>query len=465
MIRRRTTVLIVTGIYLAALFVSLLMHTTGIVRDDPERKIWIPDELTMPLQLQVAYNDEQIFFRYRWPAERPHVYTDLLQYRDGRWQRKLHSPVGPEPDGIYEDRLTMMLDDGSVPEFQRYGGYITVGANMRDFSDAGPHAGRDDAHRRKYLPATRSDPNDWYSIVDVDTLQAQREAGYFLDLWHWRAHLSNPLGWSDDQVIAWYRLYDSGDGPFRSNWDGANEQPRFMFDAAKAGSAALRWEEVTADRAGMPERYYLSESDAVAFDADHDWREGDVIPGQVLRQPSGARATIRVHGEGRWADGGWDVTLVRKLDTGDPLEDKILQDQGVYSIALSVHRDARASRWHYVSMPVQVGLGRDSDVSAARFTGAAPDWSTVAAHEVTLFYPGQVSWPRLTSRIHAGSRYIAKGVPVKYRHKEAQLAQYGVEVEFEQEIRRQWWLSLVAGVLLTISFVFSVGLLIKEREG
>lgn len=465
MIRRRTAVLIVTGIFTAALFVSLVTHTTGIVRDDPERKIWIPDELTMPLQLQVAYNEEQIFFRYRWPAKRPHVYTDLLQYRDGRWQRKLHSPVGPDPDGIYEDRLTMMLDDGSVPEFQRYGGYITVGANMRDFSDAGPNAGRDDAHRRKYLPATRSDPNDWYSIVDADTLQAQREAGYFLDLWHWRAHLSNPLGWSDDQVIAWYRLYDSGEGPFRSNWDGANERPRFMFDAAKAGSAALRWEEVTADHAGMPERYYLPEGDAVAFDADRDWQEGDVIPGQVLRQPSGARATIRVHGEGRWADGEWDVTLVRKLDTGDPLEDKILQDQGVYSIALAVHRDAKASRWHYVSMPVQLGLGREAELSATRFNGAAPDWSDVAAHEVTLFYPGQVSWPRLTSRIHAGSEYIAKGVPVKYRHKEAQLAQYGVEIEFEEEIRRQWWLSLVAGVLLIISFVYAVGLLIREREG
>ena len=465
MIRRRTAVLIVTGIFTAALFVSLVTHTTGIVRNDPERNIWIPDELTMPLQLQVAYNDEHIFFRYRWPAERPHVYTDLLRYNDGQWRRKLHTPVGPEPDGVYEDRLTMMLDDGSVPEFQRYGGYITVGANMRDFTDAGPNAGRDDAHRRKYLPATRSDPNDWYSIVDPATLQAQRQAGYFLDLWHWRAHLSNPLGWSDDQVIAWYRLYDSGDGPFFSNWDGAKEQPRYMFDAGKTGVSALRWGEVTADRTGMPELYYLSEDTAAPFDADRDWQEGDVIPGQVLRQPSGARATIRVHGEGRWADGEWDVTLVRKLDTGDPLEDKVLQDQGVYSIALAVHRDAKASRWHYVSMPVQVGLGRDGDVSAAHFSGAAPDWSQVAAHEVTLFYPGQVSWPRLTSKIHAGAEYIAKGVPVKYRHKEAQLAHYGVEVEFEEEIRRQWWLSLIAGVLLIISFVYAVGLLLKEREG
>ena len=101
---------------------------------------------------------------------------------------------------------------------------------------------------------------------------------------------------------------------------------------------------------------------------------------------------------------------------------------------------------------------------ATRFTGNAPDWANVETREMTLFYPGQVNWPRLTSARHAGSRYIAKGVPVKYRHKEAQLARYGIEMEFDREIRRQWWLTLVAGVLLVVSFVFSVGRLFRLRE-
>ena len=68
------------------------------------------------------------------------------------------------------------------------------------------------------------------------------------------------------------------------------------------------------------------------------------------------------------------------------------------------------------------------------------------------------------ARVTAGSKYIAKGVPVKFRHSEAQLAQYGVEIEFEQEIRRQWWLSMIAGVLLVVSFVFSVSILLGHRE-
>jgi len=460
MLRRRTTILVVTGLFAAALLLSLFTHSTGVVRNDAARNIWIPRELTMPLQLQVAFNDTQVFFRYRWPADQPHVVTDLLRYSDGQWQRQTHAPIGSDPDGIYEDRLAMMRDDGGVPEFQRYGGYITVGAQMRDFTGSGADA----AHRRKYLPATRSKPGDWYSIVDQETLEAQRRAGYFLDTWHWRAHVSNPIGRADDQHIAWYRLFDSGETVSFSNWNAADGQPLWMFDPAKYPSPALRAGEITGAAAKASARpYYLLETEAVPFDPEHAWKEDDVIPGLVLRDAVDSRAEIRVQGKGQWADGFWDVTLVRALDTGHPLEDKILRDQGVYTVAMSVHRDARASRWHYVSLPLHVGLSRAADVVATRFAGDAPPWNRIAAREVTLFYPGQVNWPHLTSPRHAGSRYIAKGVPVKYRHSEAQLARYGIEMEFDAEIRRLWWLTLTAGVLLLASFVYAVGRLIRKE--
>jgi hypothetical protein len=458
--RRGTALLVVTGVFLGSLLLALLTHSTGVVRNDATRNLWIPDELTLPLQLQVAYNDRQAFFRYRWPARQPHVVADLLHYTGGKWQRRLQTPIGSDPQVVAEDRLTMMLDDGRVPEFQRYGGYITVGANMRDFTGSAADAG----HRRKYLPATRRDAADWYSIVDAATLDAQRRAGYFLDLWHWRAHLSNPLQRADDQNVAWYRLFDSGETLYFSNWDVASQQPRWMFDPAAAPAAALRAEAVDAARPDDAASYFLAEGTALPFDPTREWREGDVLPGQVLRESAASRAEIRTLGRGRWADGAWDVTLVRDLDTGHPLEDKILRDQGVYSVAFSVHRDGRASRWHYVSLPLQVGLGRTADVIATRFAGDAPDWAGIQPQEVTLFYPGQVSWPHLTSPLHAGSRYIAKGVPVKYRHKESQLARYGVEMEFDDDIRRQWWLTLVAGLLLIASFTYSVGRLFRRGE-
>ena len=255
MFRRRTAIAAVTGLFFAGLVLSVLTHGRGVLHNDPARNIWIPDERTMPLQLQVAYNDRQVFFRYRWPAAQPHVYSDVLRYTDGKWQRQLRSPVGSDPDGIAEDRVAMMLDDGSVPEFQRYGGYVTVGANMRDFTGSGPDA----AHRRKYLYATRKDPNDWYSIEDQATLDAQRKTGYFLDLWQWRAQLSDPLGYADDQHIAWYRLYDSGDPMFSTNWDADRGQPRWMFDPERAGAPALRWEDVQGGQSAAGKPYYLAE--------------------------------------------------------------------------------------------------------------------------------------------------------------------------------------------------------------
>jgi hypothetical protein len=78
----------------AAFLLSLLTHSTGVVRNDPARNIWIPAERTMPLQLQFAFNDAQIYFHYRWPAKEPHVLTDLLRYSNGKWQRQLRTPIG-----------------------------------------------------------------------------------------------------------------------------------------------------------------------------------------------------------------------------------------------------------------------------------------------------------------------------------------------------------------------------------
>ena len=84
---------------------------------------------------------------------------------------------------------------------------------------------------------------------------------------------------------------------------------------------------------------------------------------------------------------------------------------------------------------------------------------------MTLFYPGQVSWPHLNSAKHGGADSIKKGVPVKYRHTEAQLAHYGVEAEFADAIRRQWLLTMLAGVLLIAGFGIALNLLLSRKQG
>jgi hypothetical protein len=449
------------AIFLGVLGLSWPTHGTGVVINDIARNIYIPKDLTMPLQVKAAHNGRDILFRYRWPARQPSIYHDMLKFEGGKWVRHGASVAGPQPQGIYEDRVTMLVDDGSVPEFARYGGYVAVGDRMRFFTNeakpdevkAHPYLGqkRKQTEVGKYLPATRSNINDWASVVPEDQLAALRKAGYFLDLWHWRAHRSSPIDVSDDQYVFELRSGDAGRGPFADNWDPEKRQPRVMLDPEKTGRRSLKWDDLIQRKLGFDDVYFISETTSVAFDASHAWKDGDTIPRRLLRPGDGSHGDIKVAGKARWKDGYWDVTLTRAMDTGNPADDKIMVDKRVYNLAFAVHRDALGSRWHYVSLPVTLGLGRDAEMLAARFQGDAPGWDQ-AWFNVVLFYPGQVSWPHLNSAKHAGAGKIKEGVPVKSRHSEIQLAHYGVEGEFAEAIRWQWFLTMVAGVLLIIGF-------------
>jgi hypothetical protein len=472
---KRTLLYLSVLIFVAVLAVSWVTHGTGVVKNDLARNIFIPDDLTMPLQVKAAYNGQDMFFRYRWPAKQPSIYHDMLKFEGGKWVRYGGSVPGPQPQGIYEDRLTMLVDDGSVPEFAKYGGYVTIGDRMRFFTGeatpdevkAHPYLGatKKQVEIGKHLPQTRRDIGDWASVVPEDELAALRGAGYFLDLWHWRAHRSNPIDASDDQFVFDARYGDGGKGPFTTNWDADAKQPMFMLDPAQnGGHRALNWADLEQRKLGFDDVYFISEANSMPFDATHAWQEGDTIPRRLLRQGDGSRFDIMVDGKARWQDGFWDLTLKRAMDTGSPTDDKIMVDKRVYNVAFAVHRNALGSRWHLVSLPVTLGLGRDAEMAAVRFTGDAPDWSQEWT-EVALFYPGQVSWPHLNSAGHAGAENIKKGVPVKYRHSEAQLAHYGVEREFADPILRQWLFTMLAGLLLIGGFAIALNGLLARKGG
>ena len=60
MATRVTYLVASTAIFSGLLVAAWLTHGTGIVRDDPERNIVIPDELNSTLQVKVAYDGETI---------------------------------------------------------------------------------------------------------------------------------------------------------------------------------------------------------------------------------------------------------------------------------------------------------------------------------------------------------------------------------------------------------------------
>ena len=458
---KRTTYLVFSAAIFAGLLVAAwVTHGTGIVRDDPERNIVIPDELNSTLQVKAAYDGETIWFRYRWPVERPSLFNDVLVYQDGEWVKRGGEALGPNPEFLTEDRVAMMIDDGSVPLFSRYGGYITIGDRLSTFTGA-PETGEE---RTKYLPSTRTDPDNFDTLKPESELEKLRAAGQFIDLWQWRSSRSNPIGLGDDGFVAEERGGDAGTGPYMTNFDKATGQPKYMFNPAVAGYRALAIDDVISGKVGFDDTYYLSAETAVPFDPGYAWKNGDTIPRRYLRPESGSRGDVVQPAAARWRNGFWDVTLQRKMDTGNPQDDKIFRDGGSYDLAFAVFRNASTMRWHYVSLPVSFGLDQPAQLVARESEPGQPDW-TGPWTEVPVFYPGQVTWDRLTDpRRHPGADRIAARVPAAYQHNERQLALYGIEMEFAEEIRRQWLWTLAMSLLLIVALGTGMVLLFRRAE-
>jgi hypothetical protein len=60
---RKASLYLSAAIFLGALGVSWLTQGTGVVQNDTARNIYIPKELTMPLQVKAAYNGRDMVFR------------------------------------------------------------------------------------------------------------------------------------------------------------------------------------------------------------------------------------------------------------------------------------------------------------------------------------------------------------------------------------------------------------------
>src|SRR5687768_11852124 len=93
---RQKFLVIAVALFLVMLGLSWLFHGTGVVHNDLKRNIYIPAQLTMPLQVKAAYDGQRMLFRYRWPAQQPSIYHDMMKYDAGKWTRYGDSEPGPQ---------------------------------------------------------------------------------------------------------------------------------------------------------------------------------------------------------------------------------------------------------------------------------------------------------------------------------------------------------------------------------
>ena len=330
------------------------------------------------LNVQVAYDNQNAYFRFQWKTQgnTPGDAYPVYRFDGTGWnaygQPRLHPAArkGEQP-GIYEDRLSMMIDDGSVPGFANQGCWLTCHRGERDMPEQPTTATvqknslyaaikRNDV--RKYLPSTRTDEQaSWENGRTVAEIEKIKASGGFLDLIQWRAHRSNPVGMADDGYVLEWRNFDAGRNPFTSNLDAKTRQPRYMYDAKKVGASALTEATIRKSPTAL-----LPGENAVPFDPKIGWKAGDLLPQYYLsRAGAEGSAADNKNTKGVWKDGMWTVEWVRPLNLANA-DDKALREGKVYNFGFAVHDDNITSRGHQISFPITVGFGAKAAIEATR---------------------------------------------------------------------------------------------------
>lgn len=324
------------------------------------------------LAVQAAYDDKNAYLRFQWKTANPHPGSEHQYLRfDGReWKvygyPKLDKVVqeGKQP-GIYEDRMSVMIDDGKVKGFAQQGCWLTCHDGQRDMPrqftkeevEANPLLSaikKKDV--RKYLPDTRTDPSDWKSGMSVADIAKIKAEGGFVDLIQWRAYRNNPVGMADDGHVLEFRHADAGKDPFSSNADAKTHEPKFMWDEKKVG-----YKSITADQLYRAEHALIREQNAVPFDPKAGWKEGDLIPDYVLNREDAKGSAADNRALANWKDGQWTVVLIRPLALAND-DDKALRSGGVYNVGFAVHDDNITTRGHHISFVKTLGLGASAKV-------------------------------------------------------------------------------------------------------
>ncbi|MCZ7562769.1 MAG: ethylbenzene dehydrogenase-related protein [Burkholderiales bacterium] len=335
----------------------------------------------LDVTVQAAHDAEYLYWRFQWKSHlaREGRMHDYVRFDGKQWKWYGHDRndkavrSGEQPP-LYEDRFSIMLDDGKVARFAQQGCWLTCHDGMRDTRNEvvgdpvkkHPLLGADGLRHsdvRKYLASTRTDPAaSWDKTRAKEEIAKLKAEGRFLDLMQWRAARSAPVGMADDGYVLEYRNFDAGKNPFSWNVERKTMTPLYMFDAAKVGFKALRAEDIgNADKPAA----VVKEANAVPFDPKADWRAGDILPGRLLsRIDAKGSAADNDASYGTWKDGTYTLVWRRKLDTGNPADDKILKVGGKYTVGFAVHDDNVTTRFHHVSFPLTLGIGVDADITA-----------------------------------------------------------------------------------------------------
>ncbi len=330
------------------------------------------------MTVQAAYDDKNAYLRFQYKTNNPnHPGNDYPGYRfDGKeWKAyggmRLNKNVLAGKTGVvYENRVNIMLDDGKVPGFAQQGCWLTCHTGERDMPKE-PTKAEVEANAlmqaikksdvRKFIPGTRTNPMDWSTGKSLEEIAKMKANGEFLELMQWRSHRSDKVGAADDGFVLEYRNFDAGKNHFSSNMDGKTKLPKFMFDPAKFGGKAF----AASDYGSKKELILIQGVNAVPFDPNAGWKEGDILPQYVLSAADATGSAADNKAISEWKDGVQTVVFIRPLGLTNA-DDKALEPGGVYNVGFAIHDDNMTGRGHHVSYTKTLGIGTKADITAVK---------------------------------------------------------------------------------------------------
>ncbi|MGF1889775.1 ethylbenzene dehydrogenase-related protein [Photobacterium profundum] len=318
--------------------------------------------------MQFAHDDEYLYIRTEWAAQSGHPgrMHNMIEFDGKKWKSVGGDRMSKPEDPLYEDRLSFMIDDGSVAQFGEQGCFMSCHAGERDLDPAtkeqslalpviGLHGlNKDDI--RKYLPESRTDGSSWDKPKSQEEIDRLKAKGQFVDLMQWRSTRSGPIGYADDGYVFEYRLNDSGKTVFTWNVDRKTMIPKYMYDIEKTGFYAINRE----DNNDLTKQIALVEGvNTMPYDASKI-KPGQMLQGRLLRMPDGS-AGDNSGIASEFKDGKYTVVFKRKFDTGSPEDDKIMKIGGTYNFNVAIHDDSTTTRSHFVTFPFDVGIGEGAE--------------------------------------------------------------------------------------------------------
>lgn len=327
---------------------------------------------SLKTDFQFANDEEYLYVKATWETASPFPARlhDTIHYKNGKWSI-IGGDIGKNPyTPIYEDRFSIMIDDGSVDQFAQQGCWMSCHRGSRDIGQATKAdvldldvIGKDGLGKndiRKYLPDTRTERYglNWDKVKTQEEIDQLKADGKFVDLMQWRSTRSAPTGAADDGYVLEYRHNDEGRTVFTWNFDRKTSLPKYMYDKSVTGFYALNKEDFN----DLNKSIALIEGvNTMPYDASKI-EDGQYLQGRLNREGKGS-AGDNQQVASSWKDGKYTVIFKRKLNTGNPEEDKIMKIGGTYDFNIAIHDGQTTTRYHYVTLPFTLGIGEGSEGS------------------------------------------------------------------------------------------------------